>query len=182
MLIQVDKLVQLIESPVFTCKSVRCVYDNRQANQLSRSPPTVVRAREVSVPVQVHVRHLDASSAILGICRSEESSQQCQLYWLSTRGASNVSYMLISSTLLVDVNVMAPASSLSYPNYLYHANQYLDRQVRVRLISTGRTGSRAGKMATSDGLNFWRSSVASRNELDGHRGKTWTERRYHPWG
>lgn len=30
MLIQVDKLVQLIESPVFTCKFAHCAYGNRQ--------------------------------------------------------------------------------------------------------------------------------------------------------
>lgn len=72
MLIQMDKLVQLLESPVFTCKT-RKSYARPWKNWKRfwhvtyRSPPAVTGTREVSVSVQVSVWHPDAPAAIISI-------------------------------------------------------------------------------------------------------------------
>jgi vacuole morphology and inheritance protein 14 len=72
MLIQIDKLVQLLESPVFTCLFsflFLCIPTN-----FHRSSVTTPGARPSSVPIQVPLWFAHASSSVLCLCYSKESS------------------------------------------------------------------------------------------------------------
>ena len=75
MLIQIDKLVQLLESPVFTCKYRPASY-NRLLT-LFRPSASTSRARKISSFVQVPVRSLDAIASVICLCSIEESFEQC---------------------------------------------------------------------------------------------------------
>lgn len=73
MLIQIDKLVQLLESPVFTCwfhplPNV-CLFAN-----ICRSPPPAIGAGKVSTSVQVSLRTPDAPTAICCFRSPQESA------------------------------------------------------------------------------------------------------------
>ena len=81
MLIQIDKLVQLLESRVFTCE---CVADTLYTRLTRfRSSIATPRTGAISVSLQMSVWSLDASPAIVRLCGAEESSQQRQRHRLS---------------------------------------------------------------------------------------------------
>jgi len=73
MLIQIDKLVQLLESPVFTCKYLTVAPDLANKNgSLTDSTP---RTGKISLPLQVPLRPIDVVTTIISIRRSEEQAQ-----------------------------------------------------------------------------------------------------------
>lgn len=81
MLIQIDKLVQLLESPVFTCKSdFVCFEDGIKIPSLMnalRSPSATPGTGPISVSIQMPLRAADAAPSILRLWSVEESSKQC---------------------------------------------------------------------------------------------------------
>jgi len=87
MLIQIDKLVQLLESPVFTCRNNNL---NKNNADIRRSPTATTRAREAPTLVQVPVRLTHASTTIISLRRVEKSTEQCQRYRLSSHSTTNV--------------------------------------------------------------------------------------------
>ncbi len=80
-LIQIDKLVQLLESPVFTCMSAS-LSRFTSADNLNRLETPTSRARTIPTSIQVPLRPSDAPPAVLGLCRPQEPPKQCQLDWL----------------------------------------------------------------------------------------------------
>lgn len=73
MLIQIDKLVQLLESPVFTCMpTFSAATDDADS---SRSTFTTSGTREVSTSLQMPIRCSYATSTIIRICSVEESPE-----------------------------------------------------------------------------------------------------------
>ena len=72
MLIQIDKLVQLLESPVFTCMSIiwRFVWTSLTWD---RPPSAAPRARKVPTFVQMSLWATYATPSILCIRSAEES-------------------------------------------------------------------------------------------------------------
>lgn len=76
LLVQIDKLVQLIESPVFTCEFYRGVLCSvgPTRNPNCRPETTTPRAGEISVPFQVFVRPIDAAATKFGVCLSEKQA------------------------------------------------------------------------------------------------------------
>ena len=74
MLIQIDKLVQLLESPVFTCTFLigRLVWTSLIWD---RPSPAAPRARKVPTFVQVSLRATYATPSILCIRSAEESPE-----------------------------------------------------------------------------------------------------------
>jgi hypothetical protein len=83
MLIQIDKLVQLIESPVFTCTFLRPLFRcGWLANgwvlcEPLRPSSPAAGAGEIPTPIQVPLRTSDAAAAVVGICSPKEQTQQC---------------------------------------------------------------------------------------------------------
>jgi hypothetical protein len=83
MLIQIDKLVQLLESPVFTCRSLFAYISTGFlrlwfiAKMLihGRSPLAAAGTRPISVSVQVSLWPSDAPTSVVRICGAEESAQ-----------------------------------------------------------------------------------------------------------
>lgn len=73
MLIQIDKLVQLLESPVFTCKNLS---SNRGTllTVVTRPAHAAPGARAVPAPLQVHVRPAHAAASIVSVCSAQEPS------------------------------------------------------------------------------------------------------------
>lgn len=76
LLVQIDKLVQLIESPVFTCEIPHI--DLRVARLMAitmlRSEAPASRAREISVSVQVLIWPVDVVAPKFSIRLSEEQA------------------------------------------------------------------------------------------------------------
>lgn len=98
MLIQIDKLVQLLESPVFTCKVLKSKNIFRSLT-CKRFATSASRTGKVSTFVQVSLWAFDVASSIIRFRRIEESTEQRQRNWLSTHRPTNVRYkslMLIS--------------------------------------------------------------------------------------
>jgi len=92
MLIQIDKLVQLIESPVFTCmflKPSQCSSD--VAHRPANAAP---RARKISAPLQVPIRPPDASPTVLCVCCPQESLEQRLRNRIPPHSAPNVRALL----------------------------------------------------------------------------------------
>jgi hypothetical protein len=76
MLIQIDKLVQLLESPVFTCKiSFLAQGEVILILSLSRSSYATTGTRAISLPLQMLVWNLDASPSIICLLNPTQSSQ-----------------------------------------------------------------------------------------------------------
>jgi Vacuolar protein 14 C-terminal Fig4p binding len=64
LLVQIDKLVQLIESPVFTCRYSHFQLEFlRPELQSSSLTPAITGARKASISVQMPVRTFDVASA-----------------------------------------------------------------------------------------------------------------------
>lgn len=78
-LIQIDKLVQLLESPVFTCTLYQPPISALTNKTHARPPAPTPRTREIPAPLQMPLRAAHAPPAILGLCRAEEPPQQRQL-------------------------------------------------------------------------------------------------------
>jgi hypothetical protein len=72
MLIQIDKLVQLLESPVFTCKLFTTAIIAKMLT-FHRPPTTTTGTRQVPTLIQMLVWCSHAPSSKLGICCFEES-------------------------------------------------------------------------------------------------------------
>jgi Vacuolar protein 14 C-terminal Fig4p binding len=70
MLIQIDKLVQLLESPVFTCRLVPI--SPPSFPNFSRPPTPASRARKVSSPIQMPLWPSHAASPIIRVCSIKE--------------------------------------------------------------------------------------------------------------
>jgi hypothetical protein len=70
MLIQIDKLVQLLESPVFTCRPFFIPSRQRISTKLHRPPPPASRTGALSTPLQMSVRRAYASTTVLRLRRS----------------------------------------------------------------------------------------------------------------
>ena len=79
MLVQIDKLVQLIESPVFTCE----IFTHPEEAGLITlfvvrpSPPTV-GTREIPASVQMLVRDIDATATEFSLCVAPQQIECCQ--------------------------------------------------------------------------------------------------------
>jgi len=76
LLVQIDKLVQLIESPVFTCESLSAgLCGTRLIPITIRRPETPTpRAGEIPIPIQVFVWFVDVAATKFGIRLSEEQA------------------------------------------------------------------------------------------------------------
>ena len=77
LLVQIDKLVQLIESPVFTCEFVVTAYSTLvgpTSDRTHRPETPTSRAGEISVPLQVFVWPFDVVAAKFGFRLSEEQA------------------------------------------------------------------------------------------------------------
>lgn len=72
-LIQIDKLVQLIESPVFTCEFLLPLRMPHTPANGSRPPFTAAGAGKVSPSVQMPLRPPHAFTAVFRLRRLEES-------------------------------------------------------------------------------------------------------------
>ena len=81
LLVQIDKLVQLIESPVFTCEFLpwRTVRLGLTWNPNFRPETPTSRAGEISVPFQVFVWPIDAVATKFGVCLFEKQAQRSKL-------------------------------------------------------------------------------------------------------
>lgn len=75
MLIQIDKLVQLLESPVFTCKHC-CHHDRNPTDTDNRPPPATPRTRPLPLPLQMSLRSSHAPPSIISLCCAQKPSQQ----------------------------------------------------------------------------------------------------------
>lgn len=77
MLIQIDKLVQLLESPVFTCK-----YLSETSMDIlttpSSSPNSAARTREIPISIQMPLWIAHALASIVRLRSFEEQTEQCQ--------------------------------------------------------------------------------------------------------
>ena len=79
-LIQIDKLVQLLESPVFTCMYKLATWSQVYGALTScRSPVAIARAGQAPAPLQVPLRTVDAPASVIGLCCSQEPAQQREL-------------------------------------------------------------------------------------------------------
>lgn len=87
-LIQIDKLVQLLESPVFTCTSSAHLHDTLLTS--SRPPSPTTRAGQVSPPLQMPLWLAYAPASIICFCCAQEPAQQCQLHWVSAHRTKTV--------------------------------------------------------------------------------------------
>lgn len=84
MLIQIDKLVQLLESPVFTCKSVPSISRPHIPNPAPfRPPPPTPRTRKIPLPLQMPLRRPHAPPPELRLRRTEKPPKQRQQHRLS---------------------------------------------------------------------------------------------------
>lgn len=92
MLIQIDKLVQLLESPVFTCEC-HCIEYCIIASNFGRSSSSALGAGEVSTSIQVSLRALDALTSICSLRSSQEPPQQRQRNRLSPYCPQNVRFI-----------------------------------------------------------------------------------------
>lgn len=101
LLVQVDKLVQLIESPVFTCEA-SVPLPLSLANQFHLRPPTTtVRAREIPTLVQMFVRAPHATPPKLRFPRPSEPPRRRQLRGLPAHSTKVVSSLCAPSPLCV---------------------------------------------------------------------------------
>lgn len=84
LLVQIDKLVQLIESPVFTCEFHRNIPCNVRltCGSVCRPKTPTSRAGEISVPFQVFVRPADVTATKFSVRLSKKQTQRSQLLWL----------------------------------------------------------------------------------------------------
>ena len=122
-LIQVDKLVQLIESPVFTCMLLgfSAVY---QATNLSpRSSAPTLGTGKVPILIQVYVRNFNVTTAVICLRCFEESTQQREFDRISTCGSTQVCARrrildtICDASVLIPCNCSATASSSSTSSY-----------------------------------------------------------------
>lgn len=74
LLVQIDKLVQLIESPVFTCGPLRTGLraTGSMLITICRSETPAPRAGEISISVQVFVWFVDVTATKFGVRFFEE--------------------------------------------------------------------------------------------------------------
>ena len=114
-LIQIDKLVQLLESPVFTCMWLSAfvlrLFMLLFAN-CSRSPPAALGTRQASPPLQVPLWVAHVAAPVIRLRRSQKSSEQRQFDWLPSRSSTKT----VRSSLIFE-NAPQPAtftSSLSH--------------------------------------------------------------------
>lgn len=70
MLIQIDKLVQLLESPVFTC--MKQPYPANNLLTSHRSPTTASGAGKAPSPLQMPLRFTNAPSSVICIRSTKE--------------------------------------------------------------------------------------------------------------
>lgn len=73
MLIQIDKLVQLLESPVFTCTPLLSISTSRILIGNRSSSPTP-RTGEISLSLQMPLRRPDALTTKFRLRRAEKPS------------------------------------------------------------------------------------------------------------
>jgi hypothetical protein len=118
LLVQIDRLVQLIESPIFTCESS---HSPRQQclTRTRRSPPSTPRTGETPLPLQVPVWTLDASATKYCVWFVEESVERCKLDGLYSLKSSRVNICLQilaeSLTFLVANSAVSTMASRSKP-------------------------------------------------------------------
>ena len=76
LLVQIDKLVQLIESPVFTCgfRRTGLLGIRLMRIPIRRLETPTPRTGEIPIPVQVFIRLVDVTAAKFGVRLSEESA------------------------------------------------------------------------------------------------------------
>lgn len=92
MLVQIDKLVQLIESPVFTCEFLEPrTPDKDFLTSPIRPPPSAIGTGEASVSVQMSVWPVDAPPSKQRLCCPSQSPERRQLSRFLAGCASNVS-------------------------------------------------------------------------------------------
>lgn len=90
MLIQIDKLVQLLESPVFTCKSISTGKYPASLTLNVRSPPPTPRTRTLPPPLQMPLRRPNAPPPVLRLRGPKEPSKQRQRNRLPPHRAPHV--------------------------------------------------------------------------------------------
>lgn len=99
MLIQIDKLVQLLESPVFTCTSPSHSYSfppsKNRLIRIGRPPSPTPRAGKVPPSLQMPLRPPDAPPPVLRLRGAEEPSEQRQRHRLSPHRPASVRVLLL---------------------------------------------------------------------------------------
>lgn len=98
LLVQVDKLVQLIESPVFTCEASVHPPLSLAKPFYYRPPTTTPGAREIPTPFQVSVRAPHASSPKLRFPCTPEPARRRQLCGLPAHSTKVVSFPYVPSS------------------------------------------------------------------------------------
>ncbi len=95
MLIQIDKLVQLLESPVFTCQS--CSLGGLKILIFPRFTITAPRTGKIPPSLQMSLRGAHAAPSVLCFCSTEEPLEQRQRYRLPSHRPTNVCCSLLLS-------------------------------------------------------------------------------------
>lgn len=127
-LIQIDKLVQLLESPVFTCSSSHGYHSEGTANA-SRPPAAIARTGQIPSPVQMPLRAADAPATVIRLRRAQEPTEQRQLDRVLAHRTKTVCFrQYASSTLSARVcGGGMPISSTPFPSLLLQVPSFQSR-------------------------------------------------------
>jgi len=164
MLIQIDKLVQLLESPVFTCRLLPSA--SRPLLTSSRSPTPASRTRKYP--------HL--YKCLYGLLMLLPQSSAFAALKNRLNSVSAIGYLHIAPGRtylnLVATALFLPFNSISVRKAPRLMRPHLARPPMLVLQAlTGRVGSKEETRADSVETSCLRSSEAFRNEQGGHRGR-----------
>jgi hypothetical protein len=149
-LIQVDKLVQLIESPVFTYLRLQLLEPEKYP-YLYKCMYGILMLLPQSSAFAALKNRLNSVSAIGYLHAAPRGYVRC-----------------LDAPFRVSIPSFSRAAS-TWSN----TNPYLARHLRQIIPAmTGRIDSRAAKTEASDGSSFWRSSAQSKSELEEPAGRT----------
>jgi hypothetical protein len=132
LLVQIDKLVMLIESPVFTCKPAKTTGNGVRLTVkicVSSSAITTARTGKISLLVQVSLRTTHAVAAKQRIRLAAQSVECCQLDGLlaHSQAVSTDSYRYLRDLSL----------SLTSPGPTRKASPRLDQRLQPETKSSG---------------------------------------------
>lgn len=96
LLVQVDKLVQLIESPVFTCVSLCITPRTLLTSQPLRPTTTAAGAGEIPTPLQVSIWLINGATTELRFRLVAKSTQRSELSRVPPHRAQIVSVFIVS--------------------------------------------------------------------------------------
>lgn len=115
LLIQLDKLVQLLESPVFTCQWKALPEPMQVLTRFSSSSLATPRAGQESVPLQMSIRSSYVPSAKQCLCYAAESIERRHPARLHACGSSKVSrrYTCIEGQVCLPLSISSSSTSSS---------------------------------------------------------------------